>query len=542
MDKTSNCFSFLNVGKKAQKIVVTFLVLGYALSWVSMSDAVVVGHLEHDHNVCNLTTYPNLCAETLMEFGSGKQNIDDNIVSLVNKTIFETNLPSSYFAEFKSENAQPSHSVVADYCEELMSMSLMRLDQSLRALKSPKRNTNDIQTWLSASLTFQQSCKDHVHAHTSKPSSDDLMQRMSNKMDYLSRLGSNSLALVNQMSTTKLGADYEKEHEFPKWVSSAGRKLLQGATIKANVIVAQDGSGNYKTVSEAIEAATGSRFVIYVKEGVYKEKIRTSKDGITLIGDGKYSTLIVGDDSVAQGATLPGSSTFTITGDGFIARDISFHNNAGPAGEQAVALHIASDHAVLFRCTIAGYQDTLYAHALRQFYRDCDIYGTVDFIFGNAAAVLQRSTLFLRRPRPGAYNAVLANGRTDAGQNTGFSVHKCSIVPSSDFSPVKHSYASFLGRPWKEYSRAVVMESVIDDAVAARGWIQWPGYGSSVLKSLYFAEYGNEGPSAGTAKRVQWPGFHVLQAQDAAKFTVAAFIGGNSWIPSTGVAFISGLI
>ncbi|KAK7328655.1 hypothetical protein VNO77_22769 [Canavalia gladiata] len=527
---------------KTQEFVMTILVLG-VVTWISMAEAVVGGYTEHAHSECNLTRYPKLCAETLTVLGSGNQNVD-KIVALVNKTIYETNLPRSYFSEFKTQDVQEAHSV-ADYCEELIGMSLKRLDQSHRALKSAKRNKNDIQTWLSASLTFQQSCKDHVAAHSSKLSEDNLTERLSKKMDYLSHLGSNSLALVNTMakatiSNHKLGVK-EKEQEFPMWVSTKGRKLLQVVTIKANAIVAQDGSGNYKTVSEAIEAASGTRFVIYVKKGLYKEKIRTNKDGITLIGDGKYSTLIVGDDSVANGATLPESATFTITGDGFIARDIGFHNTAGPEGQQAVALNIASDRSVLYRCSIAGYQDTLYAHALRQFYKECDIHGTIDFIFGNAAAVFQNCNLVLRRPRGGAYNAILANGRTDPGQNTGFSVHKCSITPSSDYLPVKRSFSSFLGRPWKEYSRSVVMESIIDDAIVARGWIEWPGYGSSVLRTLYFAEYNNEGPGAGTTKRVQWPGFHVLGADEAVKFTVGSFIAGNSWIPSTGVAFTSGL-
>ena len=84
---------------------------------------------------------------------------------------------------------------------------------------------------------------------------------------------------------------------------------------------------------------------------------------------------------------------------------------------------IASDRSVLYRCSIAGYQDTLYVLSLRQFYRECDIYGTVDFIFGNAAAVFQSCGLYLRRPRGGgAYNVILANGQSDPGQNTGFSV------------------------------------------------------------------------------------------------------------------------
>lgn len=98
---------------RTQELVVTFLVLGCALTWVSMSDALVGGHQEHAHNECNLTRYPNLCAETLMELGLGNQNVDNNIEALVNKTIFETSLPSSYFAEFKTGEAQPVHSVVA---------------------------------------------------------------------------------------------------------------------------------------------------------------------------------------------------------------------------------------------------------------------------------------------------------------------------------------------------------------------------------------------------------------------------------------------
>lgn len=229
-----------------------------------------------------------------------------------------------------------------------------------------------------------------------------------------------------------------------------------------------------------------------------------------------------------------------ITGDGFIARDIGFQNTAGPQGEQALALYVASDHSVFYRCSIAGYQDTLYALALRQFYRECDIYGTIDFIFGNAAAVFQSCNLVLRRPQSGSYNVILANGRTDPGQSTGFSVQNSRIIPSSDFSPVKHNYNSYLGRPWKQFSRSVVMESTIDDAISSRGWIEWPGEGS-YAESLYYAEFLNTGPGAGTSERVNWPGFHVIGAPEAEKFTVGNFIAGSSWIPSTGVTFISGL-
>jgi len=103
MDKMSHCCLFLHLGLRTQQLVVTLLVLGSALSWVTISDA---------HNECSLTRYPNLCDKTLMPFGSSNHTVD-NILALVNKTILETNLPSSYFAEFKADDAHVAHSVVA---------------------------------------------------------------------------------------------------------------------------------------------------------------------------------------------------------------------------------------------------------------------------------------------------------------------------------------------------------------------------------------------------------------------------------------------
>lgn len=205
-----------------------------------------------------------------------------------------------------------------------MGMSTKRLSQSLAALaESPRKKKQDIQTWLSASLTFQEACKDSTSG-LNLPAGN-LMTQISKKMSYLSQLNSNPLALVNRINgksksnkntTRRLSGDDDDDEKnqsgfFPKWVSPRDRKLLQATTIKANAVVAKDGSGNYLTVSEAIQAASGGRFVIYVKKGVYKEKIRTNKDGITLIGDGKYASVIVGDDSVASGSSMPGSATFS---------------------------------------------------------------------------------------------------------------------------------------------------------------------------------------------------------------------------------------
>jgi pectinesterase len=108
-----------------------------------------------------------------------------------------------------------------------------------------------------------------------------------------------------------------------------------------------------------------------------------------------------------------------VAGDRFIAVDVTFRNTAGPEKHQAVALRNNADLSTFYRCSFEGYQDTLYVHSLRQFYRECEIHGTVDFIFGNAAAVFQSCNLFARKPMANQKNAFTAQGRSDPNQNTG---------------------------------------------------------------------------------------------------------------------------
>ncbi|KAG6387568.1 hypothetical protein SASPL_152760 [Salvia splendens] len=505
------------------------------------------GNLDYEEAVrgqCGYTRYPTLCGQTLSQLGSKDRNVDF-LTLLVNETISQVKMPELVSLATTSISADSQLIQTAmDYCHELMEMSLKRLNQAMEAIKkSPKTEKSDIQTWLSAALTFQETCRDEIKDHAT---TDSYTAEIYNKIDHLSKLASNSLALANRIAAQPAGRRLLLQAgDFPAWVSPANRKLLQSSAgaVRADAVVAKDGSGNFKSVGEAINAASGGRFVIYVKAGTYNEKITISKDGITLIGDGKYATIISAGSSVAKGSSLKGSATFTVRGDGFIARDIGFENTAGAEGHQAVALNIASDRSVLYRCSVAGYQDTLYAHSLRQFYRECDVHGTIDYIFGNAAAVLQSCNLVFRSPRSGAsFSTILANGRTDPGQNTGFSVQNSRITVGSDFSSSgKKSFALYLGRPWKAYSRAVVMQSNIAGQVSPRGWVEWEGSSGSTYKTLYFAEYGNMGAGAATSGRVGWPGFHVMATPEASKFTVASFIGGTSWLPSAGVPFDAGL-
>ena len=235
---------------------------------------------------------------------------------------------------------------------------------------------------------------------------------------------------------------------------------------------------------------------------------------------------------------------------GFVAVNITFRNTAGAIKHQAVAVRNSADLSTFYGCSFEGYQDTLYTHSLRQFYRDCDIYGTVDFIFGNAAVVFQNCNLYPRLPMANQFNAITAQGRTDPNQNTGISIHNCTVKAADDLATSTNSSSNstsstitktYLGRPWKEYSRTVYMQSYIDSVVDPLGWHEWNG--DFALSTLYYGEYNNTGPGSDTANRVTWPGYHVIgNASDVANFTVFNFLLGNDWLPQTGVPFSSGLL
>ncbi|KAK2968573.1 hypothetical protein RJ640_006764 [Escallonia rubra] len=189
---------------------------------------------------------------------------------------------------------------------------------------------------------------------------------------------------------------------------------------------------------------------------------------------------------------------------------------------------------------VKGFQDTLLVHSLRQFYRDCHIYGTVDFIFGDASVVFQNCDIFVKRPMDHQANMITAQGRDNSNENTGISIENSRVRPSPEFAAVKGQFKSYLGRPWKRYSRTVFLKTDLDGLIDPKGWTEWSG--DFALSSLYYGEYMNVGVGASTAKRVKWPGFHVLNNPvEASPFTVQNFIQGESWIPVTSVPYWPGI-
>ncbi|KAI8005847.1 putative pectinesterase/pectinesterase inhibitor 60 [Camellia lanceoleosa] len=172
-----------------------------------------------------------------------------------------------------------------------------------------------------------------------------------------------------------------------------------------------------------------------------------------------------------------------VDGVGFIARGITFRNTAGPQGGQAVALRSASDLSVFYSCGIEGYQDTLFVPAQRQFFKFCYIYGTIDFIFGNAAVVFQNCIISVRKPLQGQENVITAQGRYDPFQNTGISIHNSVVMAAPDLSPVVRSFNTYLGRPWEQYSRTIFLKTYLGSLVNPNGL---DGMGKQEFRSKYF--------------------------------------------------------
>ncbi|XP_058734621.1 pectinesterase 2-like isoform X2 [Vicia villosa] len=416
-------------------------------------------------------------------------------------------------------------------CVDLYQQTILKLNKTL----DTKTNCSqvDAQTWLSTALTNLDTCKSGFYELGVQ---DYVLPLMSNNV---TKLLSNTLALNK--------VQYQEpsyKNGFPTWVRPGDRKLLQSSSSsQPNAVVAKDGSGKYTTVSAAVNAAPKNnkgRYVIHVKAGVYNEQVEIKAKNIMLVGDGIGKTIITGSKSVGGGTTTFRSATVAVVGDGFIGQDITFRNTAGASNHQAVALRSGSDLSVFYRCSFEGYQDTLYVHSDRQFYKECNIYGTVDFIFGNAAAVFQNwSNIFARNP-PNKVNTITAQGRMDPNQNTGISIHNSRVTAASDLKPVQGSVKTYLGRPWKQYSRTVFMKSSLDSLIHPAGWLEWSG--DFALRSLYYGEYMNTGLGSSTRNRVKWQGYHVMtSASEASKFTVSNFIAGNSWLPATKVPFTSTL-
>ncbi|KAJ9547725.1 hypothetical protein OSB04_020268 [Centaurea solstitialis] len=500
------------------------------------------GSLYHDLCVSTLTRIvPNLASTTLPEIISAtvSATITDVRSTDFNVTAIRRKLP--HLTEYEIRALEDCHTLFLETVSELRS-AVADLSKSATA------KYDDLRTMLSAAMTNQATC---IEAFEGTKSEVKIARHFRKALRGISRQVSNSLALLKNVNRTtssestkrKLSEAFPVYGGFPRWARRSDRRLLQLAANEtvADLVVAKDGSGNFTTIGEALNAAPNSsntRFVIYIKSGAYYEylEVINKKKMIMLVGDGIGKTLIKGNRSVVDGWTTFRSATVIAVGANFIAKGITFENYAGPSKHQAVALRSGSDFSIFYQCSFVAYQDTLYVHSLRQFYRECDVYGTVDFIFGNAAVVFQKSNFYARQPDPNQKNIFTAQGRDDPNQNTGISILECKIAAGSELIPNQTMFKSYLARPWKLYSRTMIMRSYIGDLIEPVGYLEWDG--TFALDTLDYGEYLNRGPGSNTSARVTWPGYRVItNSSDASPFTVGNFIQGGEWINGTGVPY-----
>jgi pectinesterase len=297
---------------------------------------------------------------------------------------------------------------------------------------------------------------------------------------------------------------------------------------------------DYTSIQQALDhhpfAPAGYRVIIEIVPGVYHERIIVTQNHprITLLGLGKSPEDVVITNSL--NAKTAGGTFFTetaeINGDAFEADNLTFENTAGPTG-QAVAAAVRSDHAVFKHCRFLGDQDTLFADYGRQYYVDSYIEGGVDFIFGNATAVFDHSEVHEIRP-----GYLTAQSRTSPDQNTGYVITNSRVTASlvapdvAASGPQNRSF--FLGRPWRPYSRVVVMNTELPATLDPAGWSVWSSKDAFPPQAFY-AEYRNSGPGAQNAHRAPWS--HQLAPKEAAAFSPDNFLRGtDNWDPIAAVA------
>lgn len=292
------------------------------------------------------------------------------------------------------------------------------------------------------------------------------------------------------------------------------------------IIVAQDGSGNYKTVQAAFDAVPLNNkkpIVIYVKNGTYKEKLHldSTKNFVELKGQSRFNTILTYDDHT--GKTSPNgtpintqtSYSIIIYANDFTAQNITFANDAGFTAGQAVAVDSRGDRAQFYNCRIVGNQDILLLNNEkgRQYFKDCYIEGTTDFIFGAAPAWFETCHIHSKK------NSHVTAASTPQANTYGFIFNDCVLTGDSALHMVS------LGRPWRPYSMVVYMHCYIGQQVKPEGWSNWNKTES--YKTARYSEYQNYGPGSDTKARVSW--CKQLTDAEANAINIKNVLAG--WIP-----------
>jgi pectin methylesterase-like acyl-CoA thioesterase len=319
----------------------------------------------------------------------------------------------------------------------------------------------------------------------------------------------------------------------------------QSGTLRTptHVTVAADGSGDFRTVQAAVDAAPAGGIVIEIRPGTYRGLIHIDKPWIELRGLGASPQDVVLTYDLSNGtagSSTAKSASTTITGDNFSAENLTFENSFSksrelvPAGSQAVALRVTADRAVFRRVRFLGYQDTLYADGKgcqseqgpcqpsRQYFKDCYIEGNVDFIFGDALAFFENCELHAL-----SHSVVMltAQSKRYEGERGGYVFDHCRITAEAGARKI------YLGRPWRSHASVVFLNTFMPAEVMPEGWLEWIHDDKPSLPTVFYAEAGSTGPGANSSPRD--PHAKHLTPAEAARFTVKQQLSGaDGWDPT----------
>jgi pectinesterase len=301
--------------------------------------------------------------------------------------------------------------------------------------------------------------------------------------------------------------------------ATAQNQIIQ----KDTVIVARDGTGDFRNIQDAFDQIRAFRpdpTVVFVKKGVYKEKLEMPSwlYNVKLIGEDRDQTIITWDDHarINNMGTFR-TYTFLIRGNLITLENLTIENNAAQLG-QAVAVHVEGDKVVFRNCRLLGNQDTLYAgrNGSRQYFENCYIEGTTDFIFGPSTCWFEACTIHCKK------DSYITAASTPEDQTYGYIFNRCKITMADGITKV------YLGRPWRPYAMTLFINCEFPKGIRPEGWHNWSKPENE--KTARYMEYNNTGPGATTSIRVKWA--KVLTKKQAEEYTLANVMKGcDGWLP-----------
>ncbi|XP_010512603.1 PREDICTED: probable pectinesterase/pectinesterase inhibitor VGDH2 [Camelina sativa] len=591
------------VGKVVVSVASILLVVGVAIGVVTFinkggsngdSNGPINSHQKAVQTICQSTTDQGSCAKTLEPV---KSDDPSKLIKAFMMATKEAITKSSNFTDSTEgglgANISPTNKAVLDYCKRVLMYALEDLETIVEEmgedLQQSGSKIDQLKQWLTGVFNYQTDCLDDIEEAdlkkimgegiaNSKVLTSNAIDIFHSVVTAMSQMG----VKLDDMKNVTVGAgtgagagparrllEDTDEKGLPNWFADKDRKLMAnagrgapaggaagddgigeggggGGKIKATHVVAQDGSGQFKTISEAVNACPDKnpgRCIIHIKAGTYNEMVRIpkKKNNIFMFGDGATKTIITNNKSVKlnPGMTTSLSATVQVESEGFMAKWIGFKNTAGPLGHQAVALRVNGDRAVIFNCRFDAYQDTLYVNNGRQFYRNIVVSGTVDFIFGKSATVIQNSLILVRKGTPGQSNYVTADGNEKgAAVKIGIVLHNCRIMPDKELEAEKLTIKSYLGRPWKKFATTVIIGTEMGDLIQPVGWTEWKGEQNHLTAK--YIEFNNRGPGANPSQRLPWIKI-AKNAAEVEQYTVANWVGPANWIQEANVPVQLGL-